>query len=169
MDHADLRRLFVACDGNQSGRVEYEDFTHVCQELGVPNDEIRTLFNKFDLDRDGFINFKDFSSSFQEVSETLNLASLGNRLGTQRSTWDEFEITLDGDVALYLGRHRDACSDFYEGIHSTSDEQLLEQFEDLLKALVAELKEHRSETDQLENSLRRRDENFLLFPFKFFT
>lgn len=104
MNQTDLRRLFAACDGNKSGRVEYEDFTNVCRELNVPVDEIRTLFNKFDLDGDGYINFNDFSSSFQEVSEALNLASLGNGLQSQRSAWDEFENTLDGDVAFYLGR-----------------------------------------------------------------
>lgn len=104
MNQADLRRLFAACDGNKSGRVEYEDFTNVCRELNVPAEEIRTLFNKFDLDGDGCINFNDFSSSFHEVSEALNLALLGNSLQSQKNAWDEFENTLDGDVAFYLGR-----------------------------------------------------------------
>ncbi|XP_067275047.1 ras and EF-hand domain-containing protein [Pseudorasbora parva] len=158
MNQTDLRRLFAACDGNKSGRVEYEDFTNVCRELNVPSDEIRTLFNKFDLDGDGYINFNDFSSSFHEVSEALNLASLGNCLQSQRSAWDEFENTLDGDVAFYLGRQWDALSELYEQIHSTSDELLLQQYEDLIKAFVAESKEHRMESEQLETSLRRTEE-----------
>ncbi|ROL43215.1 Ras and EF-hand domain-containing protein [Anabarilius grahami] len=158
MNQTDLRRLFAACDGNKSGRVEYEDFTNVCRELNVPADEIRTLFNKFDLDGDGYINFNDFSSSFQEVSEALNLASLGNGLQSQRSAWDEFENTLDGDVAFYLGRQWDGLSELYEQIHSTSDELLLQQYEDLIKAFVAESKEHRMESEQLETSLRRTEE-----------
>ncbi|XP_067245442.1 ras and EF-hand domain-containing protein [Chanodichthys erythropterus] len=158
MNQTDLRRLFAACDGNKSGRVEYEDFTNVCRELNVPADEIRTLFNKFDLDGDGYINFNDFSSSFQEVSEALNLALLGNGLQSQRSAWDEFENTLDGDVAFYLGRQWDGLSELYEQIHSTSDELLLQQYEDLIKAFVAESKEHRMESEQLETSLRRTEE-----------
>ncbi|XP_016088534.1 ras and EF-hand domain-containing protein-like [Sinocyclocheilus grahami] len=158
MNQADLRRLFAACDGNKSGRVEYEDFTSVCRELNVPADEIRTLFNKFDLDGDGYINFNDFSSSFQEVSEALNLALLGNRLQSQRSAWDGFENTFDGDVAFYLGRQWDELRELYEQIHSTSDELLLQQYEDLIKALVAESKEHRMESEQLETSLRRTEE-----------
>ncbi|XP_016344165.1 ras and EF-hand domain-containing protein-like isoform X2 [Sinocyclocheilus anshuiensis] len=158
MNQADLRRLFAACDGNKSGRVEYEDFTSVCRELNVPADEIRTLFNKFDLDGDGYINFNDFSASFQEVSEALNLALLGNSLQIQRSAWDEFENTLDGDVAFYLGRQWDELRELYEQIHSTSDELLLQQYEDLIKALVAESKEHRMESEQLETSLRRTEE-----------
>ncbi|KAK7152210.1 hypothetical protein R3I94_008511 [Phoxinus phoxinus] len=158
MNQTDLRRLFAACDGNKSGRVEYEDFTNVCRELNVPADEIRTLFNKFDLDGDGYINFNDFSSSFHEVSEALNLALLGNSLQSPRSAWDEFENALDGDVAFYLGRQCDAVSELYEQIHSTSDELLLQQYEDVIKAFVAESKEHRMESEQLETSLRRTEE-----------
>ncbi|KAG1944796.1 ras and EF-hand domain-containing protein isoform X2 [Pimephales promelas] len=158
MNQTDLRRLFAACDGNKSGRVEYEDFTNVCRELNVPADEIRTLFNKFDLDGDGYINFNDFSSSFHEVSEALNLALLGNSLQSQRSAWDEFENALDGDVAFYLGRQCNAVSELYEQIHSTSDELLLQQYEDVIKAFVSESKEHRMESEQLEASLRRTEE-----------
>ncbi|XP_042631110.1 ras and EF-hand domain-containing protein-like isoform X2 [Cyprinus carpio] len=158
MNQTDLRRLFAVCDGDKSGRVEYEDFTSVCRELNVPADEIRTLFNKFDLDGDGFINFNDFSSSFQEVSEALNLALLGNSLQVQRSAWDEFENALDGDVAFYLGRQWDELRELYEQIHSTSDELVLQQYEDLIKALVAESKENRMESEQLETSLRRTEE-----------
>ncbi|KTG34705.1 hypothetical protein cypCar_00017146 [Cyprinus carpio] len=158
MNQTDLRRLFAVCDGDKSGRVEYEDFTSVCRELNVPADEIRTLFNKFDLDGDGFINFNDFSSSFQEVSEALSLALLGNSLQVQRSAWDEFENALDGDVAFYLGRQWDELRELYEQIHSTSDELVLQQYEDLIKALVAESKENRMESEQLETSLRRTEE-----------
>ncbi|XP_016376785.1 ras and EF-hand domain-containing protein isoform X1 [Sinocyclocheilus rhinocerous] len=158
MNQADLRRLFAACDGNKSGRVEYEDFTSVCRELNVPADEIRTLFNKFDLDGDGYINFSDFSSSFQEVSEALNLALLGNSLQIQRSAWVEFENALDGDVAFYLGRQWDELREMYEQIHATSDELLLQQYENLIKALVVESKEHGMESEQLETSLRRTEE-----------
>ncbi|XP_055029964.2 ras and EF-hand domain-containing protein [Misgurnus anguillicaudatus] len=158
MNRTDLRRLFSACDGNKSGRIEYEDFTNVCTELSVPGDHISNLFNKFDLDGDGYINFNDFSSSFNEVSEALNLALLGDSVQAQRSAWDQFENTLDGDLACYLGRQLDSLSELYEQIHSTSDEVLLQQYEDLIKSFVAESKEHRLENQQLETSLRRTEE-----------
>ncbi|XP_051513180.1 ras and EF-hand domain-containing protein-like isoform X2 [Myxocyprinus asiaticus] len=158
MDQADLRSLFAACDGNRSGRIEYDDFVNVCRELYVPADGIRTLFNKFDLDGDGCINLNDFSSSFQEVSEALNLALLDNCSQSQRIAWDEFENTLDGDVAFYLARQLDLLSELYEQIHSTSDELLLQQYEDLIKSLVAESREHRIERERLRTSLRRTEE-----------
>ncbi|KAI4905285.1 hypothetical protein NFI96_022706 [Prochilodus magdalenae] len=158
MDTPDLRRLFSACDGNKSGRIEYEDFISVCRELNVPAGDIRSLFNKFDVDGDGFINYSDFCSSFHEVSETLNLASLGTSGQSQASVWDEFENTMDGDVAYYLGRLGDPLSELYQQIHSTSDMLLLQQYEELIKALVLEIREHRMESDQLETSLRRTEE-----------
>ncbi|XP_036417520.1 ras and EF-hand domain-containing protein [Colossoma macropomum] len=158
MDAPDLRRLFSACDGNKSGRIEYEDFISVCRELNVQAADVRTLFNKFDVDGDGCINYSDFCLSFSEVSETLNLASLGSSGQSQASAWDEFENTLDGDVAYYLGRLGDPLSELYQQIHSTSDMLLLQQYEDLIKALVLEIREHRMENDQLETSLRRTEE-----------
>ncbi|XP_026860414.2 ras and EF-hand domain-containing protein [Electrophorus electricus] len=158
MDTPDLRRLFSACDGNKSGRIEYEDFTTVCRELNVPAGEIRTLFSKFDVDGDGCINYSDFCSSFHEASETLNLASLGHSCQSHGNAWDEFENTMDGDVAYYLGRLWDPLSELYQQIHALSDMLLLQQYEDLIKALVVESREHRLESDQLETSLRRTEE-----------
>ncbi|XP_066540356.1 ras and EF-hand domain-containing protein [Hoplias malabaricus] len=158
MDSPDLRRLFSACDGNRSGRVEYEDFVGVCRELNVSAADVRTLFNRFDVDGDGSISYSDFCSSFSEVSETLNLASLGSGAQSHASAWDEFENTLDGDVAFYLGRLSDSLCELYQQIHATSDLLLLQQYEDLVKALVLESREHRMESDQLETSLRRTEE-----------
>ncbi|XP_072551494.1 ras and EF-hand domain-containing protein isoform X2 [Salminus brasiliensis] len=155
MDTSDLRRLFFACDGNKSGRIEYEDFVSVCRELNVPAGDVRTLFSKFDVDGDGCINYNDFCSSFHEVSEILNLASLGNSGQCQASAWEEFENTMDGDVAYYLGRLGYPLSELYQQIHATSDMLLLQQYEDLIKALVVENREHQMESDQLETSLRR--------------
>ncbi|KAI5620327.1 ras and EF-hand domain-containing protein, partial [Silurus asotus] len=158
MDMADLRKLFSACDVNKSGRIEYEDFSEVCRELSVPDGEIRTLFRRFDVDGDGCINYTDFCSSFHEASGSMNLAALEHTGESRASAWDEFENTLDGDVAYYLGRLWDPLSEFYEQIHETSDKLLLQQYEELIKVLVTESKEHRVETDQLESSLRRTEE-----------
>lgn len=93
-----LRRLFSACDVNKSGRIEYEDFTAVCRELGVPETEVQTLFMKFGADEDGYIDYYRFSSRFQEVSETLNLASFG--AGATQTPWEEFVDRIDEEFVL---------------------------------------------------------------------
>ncbi|XP_063052276.1 ras and EF-hand domain-containing protein [Engraulis encrasicolus] len=158
MDKPDLRRLFSACDINRSGRIEFEDFKVVCRELNVPNEDTRALFNKFDVDADGGINYSEFSSRFHEVSETLNLASLEESLQSQVTPWDEFENSLDGDVAYFLARLRDPLGELYLQIHASSTTHLLQQYEELVQRLVSEAREQRLENDQLETSLRRTEE-----------
>lgn len=91
MDQPSLQRLFLACDLNKSGKIEYEDFTEVCRELNVPETHIQTLFDKFDADGDGNIDYSRFSSRFREVSETLDLASFGTGSSpNEGNRWEEF-------------------------------------------------------------------------------
>lgn len=96
-----LRRLFSACDVNKSGKIEYEDFTAVCRELGVPEAHIKTLFDKFDAEDGGYIDYGSFSSKFQEVSETLDLASLGSgSLQNQSCPWDVLEDGREAETLV---------------------------------------------------------------------
>lgn len=101
MERLSLRRLFSACDVNKSGKIEYEDFTVVCRELSVPETEIKTLFDKFGGHEDGYIDYNKFSSRFQEVSETLDLASFGaGAPQAQDPLWEEFEDRADAKSIL---------------------------------------------------------------------
>lgn len=101
MDRPSLRRLFSACDVNKSGKIEYEDFSVVCRELNVPETEVKTLFDKFDADEDGYIDYSKFSSRFQEVSETLDLASFGAGSSQNRGCpWEEFVGRIDAECLL---------------------------------------------------------------------
>ena len=104
MDRTSLVRLFSACDVNKSGMIEYEDFTVVCRELNVPDDEIKSLFTKFGADGDGCINYDNFSSRFQEVSETLDLASFGEFVQGRSGPWNEFQSRIDGAGAALSER-----------------------------------------------------------------
>ncbi|KAG5839647.1 ras and EF-hand domain-containing protein isoform X1 [Anguilla anguilla] len=156
MDRPDLQRLFSACDVNKSGKIEYEDFTVVCRELNVPNTEVKTLFNKFDIERVGYVDFGDFLARFNEVSETLDFTALGE-VQHGRSAWDEFEDTMEGDTS-YLGGAREQLAELYQQIHSTSDIALLRQCETVIKTLVKDCKDQVSESQQLETSLRRVEE-----------
>lgn len=112
MDRPSLRRLFSACDVNKSGKIEYEDFTVVCQELSVPETDIQSLFDKFDAQEDGYIDYEKFSSRFQEVFETLDLASFG-AAGTTQTPWEEFMDRIDTE-GLLSERYTDrVCSVFF--------------------------------------------------------
>ncbi|XP_020336370.1 ras and EF-hand domain-containing protein [Oncorhynchus kisutch] len=157
MDKPSLQRLFSACDINKSGVIEYEDFTVVCRELNVPEDEIKTLFNKFGASEDGCINYSNFSSRFQEVSETLDLASFGASPQSQGSPWEEFQSRMDDATGLLSGRLRDQLAELHQAMY-ISEPLLLQQYEGLVDALVSESKDHRLESEQLETSLRRTEE-----------
>lgn len=101
MDPPSLHRLFSACDVNKSGKIEYEDFTVVCRELNVSQTEIQTLFDKFGGDQDGYIDYSMFSSRFQEVSETLDLASFGaGSFQNQACPREEFAGRVDAESLL---------------------------------------------------------------------
>ncbi|XP_035647035.1 ras and EF-hand domain-containing protein-like isoform X1 [Oncorhynchus keta] len=158
MDRPSLERLFSACDINRSGVIEYEDFTVVCRELNVPDDEIKTLFNKFGTSADGCINYSKFSSRFQEVSATLDFASFGASPQSQGSPWDEFQSRLDDATGLLSGRLCDQLAELYRAIYSTSEPLLLQHYEGLVDALVSEGKERRLESEQVETSFRRTEE-----------
>lgn len=98
MNRLNLRRLYSACDVNNSGKIEYEDLTVVCRELSVPETEANTLFDKFGAREDGFIDYNKFSSRFQEVSETLDLASFGAVMSQSRG--EEFVDRIDANFLL---------------------------------------------------------------------
>uniref|UniRef100_A0A4W5J974 RAS and EF-hand domain containing 2 n=1 Tax=Hucho hucho TaxID=62062 RepID=A0A4W5J974_9TELE len=152
MDKPSLQRLFSACDIKKSGVIEYEDFTVVCRELNVPEDEIKTLFNKFGPSEDGCINYSNFSSRFQEVSETLDLASFGASPQSQGSAWEEFQSRMDDATGLLSGRTEEL---------NTS--QLTELEEDMQQQLACvEVRVREEEHKRMEGvmaALQRRHEN----------
>uniref|UniRef100_A0A3B5RE24 RAS and EF-hand domain containing 2 n=1 Tax=Xiphophorus maculatus TaxID=8083 RepID=A0A3B5RE24_XIPMA len=155
MNRPSLRRLFSACDVNKSGRIEYEDFTVVCRELSVPNTEVQTLFDKFGACEDGYIDYSRFSSRFQEVSETLNLASFG--AGAAPTPWEEFVARIDEEFVLSESL-REQLANLYQAIHSSANTTLLQPYEDTIHSLVSLSLENKLVSEQLETSLKRAEE-----------
>ncbi|XP_041853798.1 ras and EF-hand domain-containing protein [Melanotaenia boesemani] len=155
MDRPSLQRLFSACDVNKSGKIEYEDFTAVCRELSVPETEIKTLFNKFGAQEDGFIDYSKFSSSFQEVSETLDLAAFGT--GTSQAPWEEFVDRIDAEFLLSESL-REQLADLYQAIHSSGNGTFLQAYEEIICSLISQSLDNKLECEQLETSLKRAEE-----------
>ncbi|XP_034734144.1 ras and EF-hand domain-containing protein isoform X2 [Etheostoma cragini] len=158
MDRPSLRRLFSACDVNKSGKIEFDDFTVVCRELNVSETEIKTLFNKFDADEGGYIDYSMFSSRFQEVSETLDLASFGaGSSQTQGHPWEEFVCRIDAELLLSESL-REQLADLYQAIHSSANITLLQQYEEIIHSLLSQSLDNRLECEQLETSLKKAEE-----------
>uniref|UniRef100_A0AAQ4QKL4 RAS and EF-hand domain containing 2 n=1 Tax=Gasterosteus aculeatus aculeatus TaxID=481459 RepID=A0AAQ4QKL4_GASAC len=150
MERLSLGRLFSACDVNKSGKIEYDDFTAVCRELNVSETEVRTLFDKFDPDEDGGIDYGRFASRFQEVSETLDFASLGARGGP----WEEFESRIDAEAFLPESL-REQLAHLYQAIHSSANTNLLQHYEEIIHSLISQSQDNRLECEQLETSIKR--------------
>uniref|UniRef100_A0AAQ4NVJ5 RAS and EF-hand domain containing 2 n=1 Tax=Gasterosteus aculeatus aculeatus TaxID=481459 RepID=A0AAQ4NVJ5_GASAC len=153
MERLSLGRLFSACDVNKSGKIEYDDFTAVCRELNVSETEVRTLFDKFDPDEDGGIDYGRFASRFQEVSETLDFASLGARGGP----WEEFESRIDAEAFLPESL-REQLAHLYQAIHSSANTNLLQHYEEIIHSLISQSQDNRLECEQLETSIKRAEE-----------
>ncbi|XP_029613455.1 ras and EF-hand domain-containing protein isoform X2 [Salmo trutta] len=152
MDRLSLERLFSACDINRSGVIEYEDFTVVCRELNVPDDEIKTLFNKFGASADGCINYSKFSSRFQEVSERLDLASFGASPQSQGSPWDEFQSRMDDATGLLSGRT--------EELNTSQLTELEEDMQQQLSRVVDRVREEESKKmEEVMDTLQRRHDD----------
>ncbi|XP_028306947.1 ras and EF-hand domain-containing protein isoform X2 [Gouania willdenowi] len=159
MEPLSLRRLFSACDVNKSGRIEYEDFTVVCRELSVPEADIQALFGRFDASTDGFIDFDTFSSRFQEVSDTLDLASFGaEACPTQGHFVGEEFVEMVGSESVLSDSLREQLSDLHQAIHSCGNSSLLQMYEEILQSLISHSTEHRQQFELLESSLKRAEE-----------
>ncbi|KAI3372793.1 hypothetical protein L3Q82_023252 [Scortum barcoo] len=61
-----LSLLFHTYDVDNSGRIEKNEFSTICQELRVPSQEVDEIFNRLDVDRDGTVTLEEFISGFKE-------------------------------------------------------------------------------------------------------
>ncbi|XP_037110149.1 ras and EF-hand domain-containing protein isoform X6 [Syngnathus acus] len=92
MEQSNLQRLFCACDVNQSGKIELDDFTVVCRELNVADAEVQTLFGNFDTDDESCIDFGSFASRFHEVFQAQSV--------TASPPGMDFAVGFDAECAL---------------------------------------------------------------------
>lgn len=61
-----LRSLFHTYDVDNSGRIENNEFSAICQELQVPSEEAEGIFSRLDADGDGTVTLEEFLSGFTD-------------------------------------------------------------------------------------------------------
>ncbi|XP_077453186.1 ras and EF-hand domain-containing protein isoform X2 [Stigmatopora argus] len=148
MEPKRLQNLFCACDVNQSGKIEFEDFAVVCRELNVPDSEVQTLFGKFGVDDDGCIDFGRFSGRFHEFLQPLGTDS--STAGPGMAFAARFDI--DGVLSESL---REQLADLHQVLQTRANAGLLQQYEEVVRSVVSQSLDYRLECFQLEASLRR--------------
>ncbi|MBN3297835.1 RASEF protein, partial [Amia calva] len=147
-----LRFLFHACDLNNSGRIEKEEFFTVCSELHVQAAEIETIFTKLDVDRDGSINFEEFTNGFQGVSDLISLRGMESENGDFRQAWEQFHHRL-GEQAKFIPRAEQVAT-LYQNINLT-EPRMVPQYERVIMNFVREIKLQNSEMENLALAVKR--------------
>ncbi|KAL4630126.1 ras and EF-hand domain-containing protein isoform X1 [Arapaima gigas] len=152
-----LRFMFHACDVNNSGRIEKEDFLKVCSELLVQPAEVETIFSRLDADRDGSINFEEFSRGFQGVSALLcagdGALEMEHEAGDSSArAWHDFEQRI-GDQARLIPRSEQAAI-LYQNI-SLTEPRMLPQYERVIMSFIREIKLQSSEMENLALAVKR--------------
>ncbi|KAI1900116.1 hypothetical protein AGOR_G00046710 [Albula goreensis] len=155
VDQGRLRLLFHACDVNNSGLIEKEEFFKVCSELRVQPGEIETIFSKLDLDRDGSINFEEFTSGFHGVSEFIFFGGMESENESSDGlvqAWETFQSRL-GEQAKFIPRNEQAAT-LYQNIHLT-EPRILPQYERVIMNFIREIKLQSSEMENLALAVKR--------------
>ncbi len=63
--------LFEACDVNQTGFIDRDEFQALCADLDLTADEFDQIFTELDVDKDGSISKSDFREGFKNVSNVF--------------------------------------------------------------------------------------------------
>ncbi|KAK1174684.1 ras and EF-hand domain-containing protein-like isoform X2 [Acipenser oxyrinchus oxyrinchus] len=149
-----LRLLFHACDANNSGSIEKEEFFSVCAELKVHPAEIECIFTKLDVDRDGSINFEEFANGFEGVSDLIDLGRMesDNDGHNFRQAWEAFQQRL-GEEAKFIPRNEQVAT-LYQNINLT-EPRLVYHYERVVMNFIREIKLQNSEMENLALAVKR--------------
>ncbi|XP_006005595.1 ras and EF-hand domain-containing protein [Latimeria chalumnae] len=148
-----VRLLFHACDANNSGRIEKEEFASLCAELKVSPAEADALFRQLDTDRDGTITFAEFARGFHLAAALLAPAD-GMESGDSSfsQAWDNFQQRL-GEEVKYIPR-LEQVSVLYQNINIV-EPRLVHHYECIIKNFIREIKLQSSEMENLALAVKR--------------
>uniref|UniRef100_A0A6Q2Z8A4 EF-hand domain-containing protein n=1 Tax=Esox lucius TaxID=8010 RepID=A0A6Q2Z8A4_ESOLU len=153
MDRESLCSLFDACDADNSGKIEKDEFIKICSELNVPPSEREHIFSKLDIDRDGTIDLADFISGFHGISEQVFEGETDSDTWEVSSqAWEDFQTRL-GDHAKFIPRREQAAT-LYQNIHLT-EPRMVSQYERVIMSFTSEIKQHNAEIENLALAVKR--------------
>uniref|UniRef100_A0A4W5R5V9 RAS and EF-hand domain containing n=1 Tax=Hucho hucho TaxID=62062 RepID=A0A4W5R5V9_9TELE len=155
-DRESLCSLFHACDVDNSGRIEKDEFVQICSELLVPPTEREHIFSKLDTDRDGTINLAEFISGFHRIAEQVYCGDMESKSwGVSSQAWEDFQTRL-GDHARFIPRNEQAAT-LYQNI-SMTEPRMVPQYERVIMSFTREIKQHNAEMENLALAVKRAND-----------
>ncbi|KAK8889546.1 hypothetical protein M9Y10_034296 [Tritrichomonas musculus] len=91
----ELRAMIAKIDTNQTGRVDFNEFTHILLQKiseAQPPDALIRSFNNLDIDMDGYITLEDLTTVAETLGEDLSQDELKEIIMSVRGCASQFDI-----------------------------------------------------------------------------
>uniref|UniRef100_A0A672JUH8 EF-hand domain-containing protein n=1 Tax=Sinocyclocheilus grahami TaxID=75366 RepID=A0A672JUH8_SINGR len=126
-----IEDFFQICDSEGKGFITRTDMRRLHEELPLTTEELKSVFDSLDLDKNGYLTLGEFSSGFK----ALDQSSGDEHLGASNVFEDEVR-------SLWTQLRKD-------------EPHLLSNFEEFLARVTYQIKEARQERKEMESALRR--------------
>ncbi|XP_078577225.1 ras and EF-hand domain-containing protein homolog isoform X3 [Branchiostoma floridae x Branchiostoma japonicum] len=161
----DLEEIFSNLDRSGSGFIEKSDFENLCQNLELDGDEVEAVFKELDKDGDRRISLHEFTDGLKHVELFVRRRAVSSPACTgrvvrtsspvTREAWGHFSHRSGRDLFL-LPSQENVC-ELYQQLHGSAT-HLLPQFETVVLSIIKDYRNHQTEIDRLEKSLKRANE-----------
>ncbi|XP_028414868.1 ras and EF-hand domain-containing protein-like isoform X2 [Dendronephthya gigantea] len=155
-----LVRLVRKClSENSEGFIERDQFVDFCSELSVSTDELDSVFNELDSDKDGRISVSDFTTGYENVATCKSHRSdetVNGVIGSFDKSLYECQVSsLESPMQVISTSGQQYISELYYNLTNSNQPDLLDLFEKHLASVVKEIKAKAGENQRLEDALKR--------------
>ncbi|XP_026094185.1 EF-hand calcium-binding domain-containing protein 4A-like isoform X1 [Carassius auratus] len=158
------KELFELCDKERKGFITKRDMQWLQQELPLSPEQLESVFESLDRDRNGYLTPLEFHTGLGElvgsVPEERSRSRDGEMAGEERVEPMEIRFT---HILMELGADKlfkdqwELCTLWCE--LQRDKPELLDVLEEVLSHTVSNLQDALKERDNLEQALRRREED----------
>ncbi|XP_041651814.1 EF-hand calcium-binding domain-containing protein 4A isoform X2 [Cheilinus undulatus] len=159
------KELFVLCDKEGKGFITKRDMQRLQGELPLSPEQLETVFESLDRQSNGFLTPVEFNTGLGELvglDDTTELDQEVEELNTDQVDWSKdpaavrfVNILMELGAERLLRDQQDLCTLWCD--LQRDRPELLSVLEDILIRAVSHLQDSIQERDNLEQALRRRE------------